>query len=139
MRKIQVDGGVMDLLSFYKTEKRIFGRCPHCGDVFRLSDVKLTHGKEPPRDVLTRLRKEREKLNEQITVLEMEVEVLQDDHEIELQAIDQRWRDKVGLETEKRIGKEKKKIREDAIAKSKATTLGKVIERIAPTSPPLRM
>ena len=38
------------LLAFYKHERNIFGRCPHCNEPFRLSEVKLTYGKEPPRD-----------------------------------------------------------------------------------------
>ena len=58
-------------------------------------------------------------------------EQLRNDHELEIAAIDQRWRDKIGLATEKRVNKEKRKIRQDAIDKSRATTLGKVVEGIA--------
>lgn len=62
MARIEMNTTVRDLLGCYKAEQRIFRRCPHCQDVFRLSEAKLTYGKEPPRDVLTRLKKERDQL-----------------------------------------------------------------------------
>lgn len=63
-KKDHADGSIGSLLKFYKAEKRIFGRCPHCQEPLRLSEVKLTYGKEPPNDLLTRMKSERERLEE---------------------------------------------------------------------------
>jgi hypothetical protein len=51
MARIDISGSIGSLVGFYKHERSIFGRCPHCGEPFRLSEVKLTYGKEPPKDL----------------------------------------------------------------------------------------
>ena len=58
MSTVDVSGNIGSLLSFYKHERHIYGRCPNCQKAFRLSEVKLTYGKEPPRDLLTRMKKD---------------------------------------------------------------------------------
>lgn len=143
MSRIKMNTTVQDLLTFYKTEQRIFGRCPHCQDVFRLSEAKLTYGKEPPRDMLSRLKKERNQLEQRVSELDaqiaemeqthiMKVETIEDEHVREIDDVHAKWRDRVDLEVQRHLENKKKEIREHAIAGSRATTLGKTIERIAP-------
>ncbi len=80
MARIEMNTTVRDLLGFYKAEQRIFGRCPHCQDVFRLSEAKLTYGKEPPRDVLTRLKKERDQLEQRVADLDTQIAEMEERH-----------------------------------------------------------
>ena len=154
MVKIEMNTSIGDLLSFYRQEHRIFGRCLNCGKGFRLSEVKLTYGKEPPRDVLIVLKKERDHLQQKLDTLtaqieemegvhgneiskleidyENEKEVMQSDYEHELDKVRQHFKDKMDQEVQREIKKKEKEIRQDAIARSRVTTLGRTIERIAP-------
>jgi predicted Holliday junction resolvase-like endonuclease len=125
MPKIQIEARVTDLLSFYRTEHRIFGRCPHCGDAFRLSEVKLTYGKEPPRDALTTAEQARERLEDQLAEM-------RESYEDRMADRDAWWRGRVHGEVVKGVEKEKKEIRRQAVAQSRRTTLGRIIERVAP-------
>jgi len=146
MQRIDLNGSIGSLLSFYKHERNIYGRCPHCGEPFRLSEVKLTYGKEPPRNLLTRMKRERDRLGEQMEELESEIQQTESDYEGELDALkethkdkldalDERWRDKVDNEVEKRIRTRVKEIRQDAIERSRVGQLGKTLEKIAPMFP----
>ena len=130
-----MDAGVNSLIAFYKQEKNIYGRCPHCGEPFRLSEVKLTYGKAPPKDLLVRMKRERDRLKEELEELESQIEELGDEHQSELEALDQRWRDKCDIEVERAMRKREKEIRRDAIARSRAGQLGKTIEKIIPMFP----
>src|SRR6266540_3814781 len=120
MAGVSVDGSIGSLLAFYKQEKNIYGRCPHCGEPFRLSEVKLTYGKEPPKDLLGRMKLERDRLKEKLEDLDAQIQDLSDDHEGELEALDQRWRDKCDVEIDRRLRKREREIRQDAIARSRA-------------------
>ena len=57
---------IKNLLDFYRTEHRIYGHCSHCGEAFRLSEVKLTYGKEPPADIVRALKKKIIKLEDEL-------------------------------------------------------------------------
>jgi hypothetical protein len=57
MNDVKVEANINSLLQFYKTEQHIYGRCPHCQEPFRLAEVKLTYGKEPPKDQLRNSRR----------------------------------------------------------------------------------
>jgi predicted Holliday junction resolvase-like endonuclease len=135
MSKVDVTGSIGSLLNFYRHEKSIFGRCPHCQEVFRISEVKLTYGKEPPRDLLSRMKKDRDKLQAELEALEGEIGKLESAHEQQLQALDDRWKDRVELEVDKQTKKREREIRQDAIAKSRAGQLGKTLEKIVPMFP----
>ncbi len=146
MARIDVSGSIGSLLGFYKHERSIFGRCPHCGEPFRLSEVKLTYGKEPPKDLLVRMKRERDRLKEQLEELESEIQEaesehesemldLEEDHKRELGSLEEHWRDKVENEVDKRLGKKEHEIRKDAIARSRVGQLGKTLEKIAPMFP----
>ena len=39
-----------DVIEFYSSLRQIFGVCPHCGEIFRLSDCKLYQKKKPAVD-----------------------------------------------------------------------------------------
>src|SRR6266571_632453 len=128
MARIDVSGSIGSLLGFYKHERSMFGRCPHCGEPFRLSEVKLTYGKEPPKDLLVRMKRERDRLKEQLEELETEIQEtesdheseiidLEEDHKHELGSLEEHWRGKVENEVDKRLAKKEREIREDAIAR----------------------
>jgi len=121
-----------DLLAFYRNEHRLFARCPHCREPFRLSDTKITYGKEPPRDVLTTLKRERDRLSERIEDLEQEMNDQVDAHEDEIAALEDKHATETEMEVQERLGKVIKDARADAMARSRVTTLGRTIERIAP-------
>ncbi len=154
MARIEMSTTIGDLLSFYRQEHRIFGRCPNCGKGFRLSEAKLTYGKELPRDILIGLKKERDLLQQKLDTLTSQIEdmegdhesdinnmevdyenekdAMQSDHEHELDKIKQHFKDKMDQEVQRELKKQVKEIRQDAIARSRVTTLGRTIERIAP-------
>lgn len=46
----------MNLVSVYQDFKQIYGICPCCGDLFRLSDATIFARKAPPRTVFDELR-----------------------------------------------------------------------------------
>ncbi len=135
MSKPEASGSIGALLAFYKYERHIFGRCPHCALPFRLSEVKLTYGKEPPRDLLSKMKKERDKLMEELEERQAEIEDLESLHGDELENIEAKWQEKLGLEIDKRIGKREKEIRQKAIAQSRAGQLGKTLEKVVPMFP----
>jgi predicted Holliday junction resolvase-like endonuclease len=135
MSKIELSGTIGSLLSFYKHERNIFGRCPHCDEPFRLSEIKLTYGKEPPRDLLSRMKKDRDKLQGELEALEAEIEEIEDQHGYELEAVETKWKDRVDIEVEKATKKREKEIRQKAIAQSRAGQLGKTLEKVVPMFP----
>lgn len=135
MQRNDVSMSIGSLLGFYKHERNIFGRCPHCSEVFRLSEVKLTYGKEPPRDLLSRLKKDRDKLEEELESIQTEIEDIEDQHSSELESLEAKWRDRVELEVDKQTKKKEKEIRQKAIAKSRAGQLGKTLEKVVPMFP----
>ncbi len=135
MSRIDLSGSIGSLLSFYRHERNIFGRCPHCREPFRLSEVKLTYGKEPPRDLLVRLKRERDELADQIESLDTEIQDLEDQHQTDLDALDTKWSAKIDAEVDKRVVKRERDIRQRAVARSRAGQLGKTLEKLAPMFP----
>jgi len=141
---MNANGLAKDLVSFFKAARHLWGRCPSCGSVFRLSDAAISSSPEPPRDWLRRLERRQLKLDER----EDELGALRDE-------IDDRKRELDELERELR-GKERylesnahKRVREilnsdtevqamirdankAAVQRSRATLLGKLLERVAP-------
>ncbi|MEK7992723.1 MAG: Holliday junction resolvase-like protein [Planctomycetota bacterium] len=132
MSKPGIATPILDLLAFYKQEKNIYGRCPHCGEVFRLSDVKLTYGAQPPRDLLTTLRAERDRLEEKIQGLEGELEETKEEVGERVDEVNEEWKGKVGREVDKAIKGRERELRASAVQKSRQTMIGKTLERIAP-------
>lgn len=52
----------MNLVSYFRDSKRIYGICPCCGEVFRLSDATLFTTERPPATPFDRVDAERAKL-----------------------------------------------------------------------------
>lgn len=50
------------LSDFYRAARHLWGRCPCCNNLFRLSDVAISYGSEPPRDWLRRLQKQQDQV-----------------------------------------------------------------------------
>jgi len=138
------DDLVKNLVSFFKTARHLWGRCPSCGDPFRLSDVAISSSPNPPRDWLYKMQRQQAQLIDR----ESEVEALEDDlesRENELQSNSQDIRRReLSLERDahnrvRQILKSKTELqsmiraeRKAAIKSSRATLLGRLMERIAP-------
>src|SRR3954463_14604787 len=52
-----------EVLSFYSSLRHIFGVCPCCGEIFRLSDCKLYQKKKPKTDWKEELDEEIQRLD----------------------------------------------------------------------------
>ena len=81
--------------------------------------------------ILTRMKRDRDKLQEQMETLQGDIEEMEHVHAEELSDQQERF----DAEIDKRIGKEKKEIKDKAIAKSRAGQLGKTLEKVAPMFP----
>ena len=133
---VRVDTSVGSLLDFYRHERRVSGRCPHCGEPFRLSEVKLTYGKEPPKDLIERLRRDRDRAEDEVEIAQAQlddaqaeydpkIEALQRDYELRLETVEQRWRDRADTEIQRRLLSRICGIRKQAISQSRATQIGR--------------
>jgi predicted Holliday junction resolvase-like endonuclease len=135
---------VKDLVSFFKAARHIWGRCPSCGEVFRLSDAAISSNPTPPRDWLRRLEQQQLALVERENEVESwEAEVQEREDSIREAERDLRYRE-LRLERDaaqrvREILKSKTEIRsliraerKAAVQTSRATLLGKLLERIAP-------
>lgn len=138
------DGLVKNLVSFLKTARHLWGRCPSCGSPFRLSDASISSSPEPPRDWLRRLERQQLALAEQedeIDVREVDLnerEAALRDSDRELRYREQRLERDAKTRVHE-ILKSKTEvqalIRESnkaAVLRSRATLLGKLLERVAP-------
>ena len=63
------NGFAKDLVAFFKQASHLWGRCPKCDSVFRLSEAAISAAQEPPRDWLRRL----ERREDAVAVAEGEV------------------------------------------------------------------
>jgi predicted Holliday junction resolvase-like endonuclease len=138
------DGFATDLVNFFKTAKHLWGRCPSCQTVFRLSDCAISSSSEPPRDWLRRLERR------QAILAEQEAEVAEREHDVarrldEVSEIERELRFRESrLERDSRnrvrqILSSKTEIQallrdanKSAVQRSRATLLGKMLERLAP-------
>jgi predicted Holliday junction resolvase-like endonuclease len=135
MAHVDFTGSIGSLLDFYKHEKQIFGCCPRCGSPFRLSEEKLTFGKEPPRDLLSRMRRQREAVEAELEELDCRILEMEEEHGRKLEALNEKWEIRVDAEVEKQLVKTKRLIRKEAVAQSRVSQLGKTLEKIAPMFP----
>jgi predicted Holliday junction resolvase-like endonuclease len=137
-------GLVKDLVAFLKTARHLWGRCLSCGTPFRLSDASISSSPEPPRDWLRRLERQQAALAEQeYEIATREAEL--DSREAEMRTSERELRDGLNrLERDahnrvREILRSKTEIRalirvasKDAVQRSRATLLGKLLERLAP-------
>ena len=138
------NGLIGDLVKFFKAAKHLWGRCPHCREYFRMSDVSLSSSPNPPKDWLRRLEKQQfqlaekeERLSDWQTELEEQNENLQES-ERELRQKekylerDARERVKDMLKSDPAMQRMIREAKRDAVQRSRATLLGKLLERVAP-------
>jgi predicted Holliday junction resolvase-like endonuclease len=141
---MSTDGLVKNLVSFFKTERHLWGRCPSCRDPFRLSDVAISSSPNPPRDWLRKMQRQQADLlarESDLDLRESDLEGREDD--VRGNERDIRHRE-LNLERDahnrvRQILKSKTELqsmiraeRKSAIKSSRATLLGKLMERIAP-------
>jgi len=92
---------------------------------------------EPPRDLLAGMKKERDKIEEEMHALEAQIEELEPSTATKLEALETKWQDKIDIEVDRQIRKREKEIRQKAIAQSRAGQLGKTLEKVVPMFPGL--
>jgi predicted Holliday junction resolvase-like endonuclease len=133
-----------DLTDFFRAARHLWGRCPHCEKLFRLSDVAISFGSEPPHDWLRRLQKERKELDQKLEEIneredslntrEYEVESLKrelnkresnQNREVKRQAAEY-------LKGTKSIKQLVQESSNSAVLNSRSVLLGKLYERLAP-------
>lgn len=132
------------LTDFFKAARHLWGRCPRCGELFRLSDAAVSRGSEPPRDWLRKFQRKQEALSQREGELEnwqgevdgQEADVA--DREREL-ATRERFLDREAkarakeyLKDDKRVRELMRKAQQEAVLRSRSTLLGKLFERLAP-------
>lgn len=141
---MNTNGFAKELVSFLKTARHLWGRCPNCGSLFRLSDAAISSSPEPPHDWLRRLERQQSLLaeredevssreadieNRERTVNEAEREIHRQQTRLEQDA-HRRVREILKSKTE--IQSLIRAERKAAVQSSRATLLGKLLERIAP-------
>jgi predicted Holliday junction resolvase-like endonuclease len=57
-------------IGLFKAQRNIFGLCPLCGELFRLSEIKISYGRKSPVDWYDKLMAEEEKIHEKEDRLE---------------------------------------------------------------------
>jgi len=138
------DALIKNLVSFFKTARHLWGRCPECSALFRLSDVAISSSPEPPRDWLRKLQRQQADLLDREGDIEGRETDLDDrENELRHNERDIRYRE-LNLERDshnrvRQILKSKTELqsmiraeRKAAVQTSRATLLGKLMERIAP-------
>ncbi|MCK4456294.1 MAG: hypothetical protein KAW39_00985 [Thermoplasmata archaeon] len=60
------------MMAFFETGQEIYGVCPCCSEIFRVSEMQIFYGKEPPVDWLGRLRDREGKLEESKKLFEQD-------------------------------------------------------------------
>jgi predicted Holliday junction resolvase-like endonuclease len=141
---MSTNGFAKELVTFFKTPRHLWGRCPDCGTPFRLSDVVISTSPEPPRDWLRRLERQQASLVEkEETIAAWEDEVEEKESGLDDRERDLRYRER-SLETNARnrvreilksnteVQKLIRHANKDAVQRSRSSLLGKLLERMAP-------
>ncbi len=138
------DGLLVELTRFFKTARHLWGRCPRCGDLFRLSEAAISFGNEAPADWLRRLQqRQNEAAAEQDNLESWKGELDAREGELEDREHNLTWRErnleKTAREMAKGMIKDDKTVkallrdaRRQAILRSRSTLLGHLFERLAP-------
>ena len=138
------NGMMVELARFFKTASHLWGRCPCCGDLFRLSDAAISFNSEPPSDWLRGFQRKQE----QVAADRNEVETWKgelDNREGELAererdiTLRERNLEKTAREMAKGMIKDDKTVKSlladakrQAVLRSRSTLLGHLFERLAP-------
>lgn len=144
MPQSQSNGFAQELVAFFKKASHLWGRCPSCGSVFRLSEAAISARQEPPTDWLRRLErretavqaKEDEVFDRETSVRDREREVAGRERELHYaedrleRNAKQRVREILKSETE--VQALIRQASKEAVQRSRATLLGRLLERLAP-------
>ncbi len=138
------DAFLADLTKFFKAARHLWGRCPRCGQLFRLSEAAISFADQPPRDWLHRLQRRQDIVEGK----EGDLQVWQgelDARELDLRTREtdlvRRERDLEGTAralAKEMLGDDKtirgllKEARQQAVQRSRSTLLGNLFERLAP-------
>jgi predicted Holliday junction resolvase-like endonuclease len=135
---------MVELTRFFRTATHLWGRCPRCGELFRLSEAAISFGDTPPRDWLLRFQKQQELLAAKRGELDdWQAELETQEHEVRdrEREIERGQRNLEGtaralakdmLKSDKTIKALMKEARQQAILRSRSTLLGKLFERLGP-------
>src|SRR5262245_16538420 len=83
--KMNSNGLMVELTRFFKTARHLWGRCPRCGDLFRLSEAAISFGDEVPVDWLRRLQRQQRETDSKQGALD-DWQAALDRREIEIEA-----------------------------------------------------
>ena len=128
---------VKNLVSFFKTARHLWGKCPECETYFRLSDVAISSSPNAPRDWLRKYQHQQAELSSRENDVESrEFDVDQKEREVTRRFLNlERNAKRRVLEILKSKTEMRTLIRAErkaAVQTSRATLLGKLMERIAP-------
>jgi predicted Holliday junction resolvase-like endonuclease len=135
---------MMELTRFFKTASHLWGRCPRCGDLFRLSEAAISFNNEPPADWLRRVQRRQEQVEVDRGDLEnWKGELDAREGELESREREVNWKErnleKTAREMAKGMIKDDKTVkalladaRRQAVLRSRSTLLGHLFERLAP-------
>lgn len=135
---------VMDLTAFFRKARSLWGRCPHCGLPFRLSEASISSSPEPPRGWLRRFERRESAVSAREEEVEQKAEELASqeaslaDYERELRKRegtlerDARRRAKEIVSSDAGMRTLLREARQDAVQRSRSTLLGKMFERLTP-------
>ena len=71
-------GEASTFIALFKAQRNIFGLCPMCGEVFRLSEIKISYKRKFPIDWYDKLLVEVEKLDEKEMKLEEKLKIIRE-------------------------------------------------------------
>jgi len=70
--------GSSTFIGLFKAQRNIFGLCPLCGEIFRLSEIKISYKRKFPIDWYDNLLAEGEKLDEREMNLEEKLKIIRE-------------------------------------------------------------
>jgi len=138
------NGLMVELAQFFRTASHLWGRCPRCGDLFRLSDAAISFNSEPPADWLRHVQRQQEQLASDRDELEnWKGELDAREGNLEQRERDVNWKErnleKTSREMAKGMIKDDKTVkallteeRRRSVLRSRSTLLGHLFERLAP-------
>jgi predicted Holliday junction resolvase-like endonuclease len=142
--ELDSNGLFKNLVAFFKAARHLWGRCPSCGTAFRLSDAAISSSPNPPRDWLRRLEKEQVALVEQQGIVEAH-ELELEERETELREFErglldkERYLERNAHERVQQILRSNTEVQvliraanKAAVQRSRATLIGRLLERMAP-------
>jgi predicted Holliday junction resolvase-like endonuclease len=141
---MNTDDLMVELTRFYRAARHLWGRCPRCGDLFRLSEAAISFGGEAPADWLRRLQRQQEQMDAKQYELDdwqgeidaRETELTNREREVTYR---ERNLERTAREMAKGMVKDDKTVkallteaRRQAVQRSRSTLLGHLFERLAP-------